>query len=260
MESMSGRDFGQHDNPSEHEPADPEAVPALDEPINNALEPIGIVLEIAGSGSAIALDLQRLQECADDFDPSVALAGQVGQHVAHHRPQVVLRPPAPVFTGGAVVDRTWPGVGDGLTEVWCVRDLEAGHALGDLGRDLGGREGHASQVVGAALLDLLGRHRHFRLVRTLAAGRDQFAVPVTGPEVALLEDAVGAFGDLAAGQAERLVREQGVDELDGVGCSGGLAPGTPYGFGGKDSRTIWSSTAFASFVASSSASCRTASR
>ena len=81
MESMSGRDFGQHDNPSEHEPADPEAVPALDEPINNALEPIGIVLEIAGSGSAIALDLQRLQECADDFDPSVALAGQVGSQV-----------------------------------------------------------------------------------------------------------------------------------------------------------------------------------
>ena len=42
---------------------------------------IGIVLEIAGSGSAIALDLQRLQECTDDLDPSVALAGQVGSQV-----------------------------------------------------------------------------------------------------------------------------------------------------------------------------------
>ena len=38
----------------------------------------------------------------------------------------------------------------------------AGHAsrIEDLGRDLGGREGHASQVVGAALLDLLGRGVH----------------------------------------------------------------------------------------------------
>ncbi|HQA17477.1 MAG TPA: DUF87 domain-containing protein, partial [Novosphingobium sp.] len=48
---------------------------------DNAREPIGIVLEIAGSGSAIALDLQRLQECAGDDDPSIALAGQVGSQV-----------------------------------------------------------------------------------------------------------------------------------------------------------------------------------
>ncbi|WP_409035249.1 ATP-binding protein [Novosphingobium sp.] len=49
--------------------------------LDNAREPIGIVLEIAGSGSAIALDLQRLQECAADDDPSVALAGQVGSQI-----------------------------------------------------------------------------------------------------------------------------------------------------------------------------------
>ena len=49
--------------------------------VDNSRDPIGIVLEIAGSGSAIALDLQRLQECADDQDPSVALAGQVGSQV-----------------------------------------------------------------------------------------------------------------------------------------------------------------------------------
>ncbi len=48
---------------------------------DNAREPIGVVLEIAGSGSAIALDLQRLQECSGDSDPSVALAGQVGSQI-----------------------------------------------------------------------------------------------------------------------------------------------------------------------------------
>ncbi|WP_423142031.1 ATP-binding protein [Parablastomonas sp. CN1-191] len=53
---------------------------AADAP-DNARDPIGIVLEIAGSGSAIALDLQRLQECSGDDDPSIALAGQVGSQV-----------------------------------------------------------------------------------------------------------------------------------------------------------------------------------
>lgn len=54
---------------------------AAEPEFDNAREPIGIVLEIAGSGSAIALDLQRLQECSGDRDPSVALAGQVGSQV-----------------------------------------------------------------------------------------------------------------------------------------------------------------------------------
>ena len=49
--------------------------------IDNAREPIGVILEIAGSGSQIALDLQRLQECAGDADPAVAMAGQVGSQV-----------------------------------------------------------------------------------------------------------------------------------------------------------------------------------
>src|SRR5690606_13942498 len=43
--------------------------------------PIGVILEIAGSGSQIALDLQRLNECMEDADPSIALAGQVGSQV-----------------------------------------------------------------------------------------------------------------------------------------------------------------------------------
>ena len=48
---------------------------------DNAFEPIGEVVEIAGSGSSIALDLRRLQQCAGDPDPSIALAGQVGSQV-----------------------------------------------------------------------------------------------------------------------------------------------------------------------------------
>jgi hypothetical protein len=48
---------------------------------DNAMQPIGVVLEIAGSGSMIALDLQRLNECSGDGDPSIALAGQVGSQV-----------------------------------------------------------------------------------------------------------------------------------------------------------------------------------
>jgi len=47
----------------------------------NASQPIGVVLEIAGSGSQIALDPQRLNECMEDADPSIALAGQVGSQV-----------------------------------------------------------------------------------------------------------------------------------------------------------------------------------
>jgi DNA helicase HerA-like ATPase len=50
-------------------------------PIDNAREPIGVVLEIAGAGSQIALDLQRLTECSADADPSVALAGKVGSQI-----------------------------------------------------------------------------------------------------------------------------------------------------------------------------------
>jgi len=48
---------------------------------DNASQPIGVLLEVAGAGSQIALDLQRLNECMKDEDPSVALAGQVGNQV-----------------------------------------------------------------------------------------------------------------------------------------------------------------------------------
>ena len=48
---------------------------------DNAREPIGTVVEIAGSGSQIALDLRRLHQCSEDRDPSIALAGKVGSQV-----------------------------------------------------------------------------------------------------------------------------------------------------------------------------------
>ncbi len=49
--------------------------------MDNAQHPIGVVLEIAGSGSQIALDLERLNECMADEDPSIGLAGQVGSQI-----------------------------------------------------------------------------------------------------------------------------------------------------------------------------------
>ncbi len=64
-------------------PADPQVLAATESApaIDNSREPIGIVLEIAGSGSQIAIDLQRLTDCANDADPTVAQAGQVGSQV-----------------------------------------------------------------------------------------------------------------------------------------------------------------------------------
>ncbi len=62
---------------------DPQPAPAgeAETVSENALQPIGVVLEIAGSGSQIAIDLQRLDECNADADPSVALAGKVGSQI-----------------------------------------------------------------------------------------------------------------------------------------------------------------------------------
>lgn len=48
---------------------------------DNAHLPIGVVLEVSGSGSQVAFDLQRIAECMKDDDPSVALAGQVGSPI-----------------------------------------------------------------------------------------------------------------------------------------------------------------------------------
>ncbi|MGB3797741.1 MAG: DUF87 domain-containing protein [Alteraurantiacibacter sp.] len=48
---------------------------------DSARQPIGVVLDVAGSGSQVALDLERLNECMDHDDPSIALAGQVGSQI-----------------------------------------------------------------------------------------------------------------------------------------------------------------------------------
>jgi DNA helicase HerA-like ATPase len=48
---------------------------------SNARLPIGVVLEISGSGSQIALDLQRINDCMEDADPSIAMTGQVGSQI-----------------------------------------------------------------------------------------------------------------------------------------------------------------------------------
>ncbi|MCT2399708.1 ATP-binding protein [Novosphingobium mangrovi (ex Huang et al. 2023)] len=48
---------------------------------SQASEPIGVVLEIAGSGTRIAFDANRLNQTAADSDPAVALAGQVGSQI-----------------------------------------------------------------------------------------------------------------------------------------------------------------------------------
>ncbi|WP_246034447.1 ATP-binding protein [Qipengyuania marisflavi] len=48
---------------------------------DNAGQPLGVVLEISGAGSQIAIDLQRLNECMTDEDPSIAMAGQVGSQI-----------------------------------------------------------------------------------------------------------------------------------------------------------------------------------
>lgn len=61
--------------------ANPDAPPAEGIVGGNAMQPIGVVLEIGGSGSQIAIDIQRLNECMEDEDPSIALAGQVGSQI-----------------------------------------------------------------------------------------------------------------------------------------------------------------------------------
>ncbi|AWW73895.1 ATPase [Erythrobacter sp. KY5] len=72
-------DLGNHDF---HQDADTAAGQADQyEGEDNASLPIGVVLEISGAGSQIALDLQRLNECMGDDDPSIALAGQVGSQI-----------------------------------------------------------------------------------------------------------------------------------------------------------------------------------
>ncbi len=77
MSDMSRTGFDQGQPAAEHDLAGTANAPAIE----NGREPIGIVLEIAGSGSQVAIDLQRLTECAGDPDPTIAQAGQVGSQI-----------------------------------------------------------------------------------------------------------------------------------------------------------------------------------
>ena len=82
MSDMSGQNF-QSARPASAQDlagaANAPGVNAVNEDCSR--DPIGIVLEIAGGGSMIAIDLQRLTECASSDDPSVVQAGQVGSQV-----------------------------------------------------------------------------------------------------------------------------------------------------------------------------------
>ncbi len=62
-------------------PSETSEKPDTPAPGENAALPIGVVLEVAGAGSQIAIDIQRLTDCADDPDPSIAMTGQVGSQI-----------------------------------------------------------------------------------------------------------------------------------------------------------------------------------
>ncbi|MCJ2177265.1 DUF87 domain-containing protein [Novosphingobium sp. 2580] len=48
---------------------------------HHGMTPIGVVLEIAGAGTRIVFDANRLNEISSDPDPSIALSGKVGSQV-----------------------------------------------------------------------------------------------------------------------------------------------------------------------------------
>ncbi len=78
MQGFAARD----DMGTEREDARAPRILPNDAPISeNARIPIGHVREIAGSSSAIALDLSRLEQCSTDTDPSIALSGKVGSQI-----------------------------------------------------------------------------------------------------------------------------------------------------------------------------------
>ncbi|MFA7602889.1 MAG: DUF87 domain-containing protein [Novosphingobium sp.] len=79
--NINGFDNGQPASPGDVAASfDPGGVPDAGTAVN-AVQPIGVVLDVSGAGSQIVFDAQRLNECAQDRDPSIALAGQVGSQV-----------------------------------------------------------------------------------------------------------------------------------------------------------------------------------
>ena len=66
MTDMASQQFKTFNPADEPGAVAPRAPAARTGSADNAGQPIGVVLEIAGSGSKIDLDLQRLNECMDD--------------------------------------------------------------------------------------------------------------------------------------------------------------------------------------------------
>ena len=83
----------------------PQPMPA--DSLDIAREPIGQVLEIAGSGSRIALDLAALERCSTAPDASTALSGQVGS-------QVKIRAGDAWLVASVRTQRADPGVAGGI--------------------------------------------------------------------------------------------------------------------------------------------------
>ena len=101
-------------------PASIEDVPAeaTQGEADQSRDPIGVVLEVSGAGSKIALDLQRLNECMSSSDPSISLAGQVGSQIkvrvgtAWLLASVRNQRQAAKTTGGIIADIDFLGEGE----------------------------------------------------------------------------------------------------------------------------------------------------
>ncbi len=81
MGDMSHENFERFTGPSGLDDAAPLIGSPEEVSVTNASMPIGVVLEISGAGSQVAFDLERLNECMSDADPSIGLAGQVGSQI-----------------------------------------------------------------------------------------------------------------------------------------------------------------------------------
>ncbi len=81
MDDMSHENFERFTGPSGLDDSAPHVGSPEEISATNAAMPIGVVLEISGAGSQVAFDLQRLNECMADADPSIGLAGQVGSQI-----------------------------------------------------------------------------------------------------------------------------------------------------------------------------------
>src|SRR5690606_29488372 len=86
---------------------------------------------------------------------------QVLEHVRGHGIEVVRGAPAPLGTGGRLVDAGGPGVGDGLADrVDVVLDAEARQVLADGIGEAGRRDLHRGDVEGVAVLEPRGVGLH----------------------------------------------------------------------------------------------------